>query len=349
MKLGLIGLPQSGKSTVFKALTGARGDNDEIKSSHGDPRIAAITVKDERVDFLSDFFKPKKTTYAKVEYLLPSPSHSSASLDKAEVGIWNQIRTCDAILHVVRNFQTPGGPPASSEKDFWKVEGDMIINDLVVIERKLERIELDRKRGKKPDAEENDLIRACRDILEKDEPLRKLPEIATNPLLKGYTFLSAKPMLVIINNGDEDEEIPKWNKIPYNTDLMAIRARLDMEIASMPEEDAKEFLEAYNIKESVLDRVIKSSYSLLNKVSFFTVGPDEVRAWPISSGTPAQEAAGTVHSDMQKGFIRAEVLSYDDFKAYGTFQEAKKAGRLRLEGKEYQVKDGDIIEFRFNV
>ncbi|MFC1884816.1 DUF933 domain-containing protein [Thermodesulfobacteriota bacterium] len=348
MKLGLIGLPQSGKSTVFKALTGARGDNEEHKSSRSDPHIAVITVRDERIDFLSSFFKPKKTTYAKVEYLLPSPLHSS-SPDKAESGIWNQIRTCDALLHVVRNFQPPGGPQPTAEKDFWKLEGDMIINDLVVIERKIERIELDRKRGKKPGTEENELINASRDMLEKDEPLRKYPEIAGNPMLKGYTFLSAKPMLIIINNGDEDEKIPQWEKAPYNAEIMAIRAGLEMEISSMPEEEAREFMEAYHINESAMDRVIKSSYSLLDRISFFTVGPDEVKAWPIASETPAQEAAGAVHTDMQKGFIRAEVLSFDDFKTYGTFQEAKKAGRLRLEGKEYPVKDGDIIDFRFNV
>jgi GTP-binding protein YchF len=348
MKLGLTGLPQSGKSTVFGALTGARGDNEEDKASHGDTRIAAITVKDERIDFLSSFFKPKKTTYAKVEYLLPSPLHSS-SPEKAESGIWNQIRACDALLHVVRNFQPQGGPESTAEKDFWKLEGDMIINDLVVIERKIERIELDSKRGRKPGAEENELIQASRNILEKDEPLRKYPDIAGNPLLKGYTFLSAKPLLIIINNGDEDEKIPIWDKKPHNAETIAIRAGLEMEIAGMPAEDAKEFMEAYHINESALDRVIKSSYSLLNRISFFTVGSDEVKAWPISSGTPAQEAAGTVHTDMQKGFIRAEVLSFDDFNKYGNFQEAKKAGRLRLEGKEYLVKDGDIIDFRFNV
>jgi GTP-binding protein YchF len=348
MKLGLIGIPQSGKSTLFKALTGARGDDNGHKASPGDLRIATITVKDERIDFLSGFFKPKKTTYAKIEYLLPSNLHSS-SPDKAEGGIWNQIRTCDAIIHVVRNFKLQGGSPASSEKDFWKLEGDMIINDLVVIERKIERIELDRKRGKKPESEEVELIDACRDILEKDEPLRKYPDISDNQLLKGYTFLSGKPMLVVINNGDEDQEIPKWGKLPYNAELLAIRAGLEMEIAGMPAEEAKEFQEAYNIKESALDRVIKSSFILLKRISFFTVGQDEVRAWPIPSGTPALEAAGTVHTDMQKGFIRAEVLSYDDFEKYGNFQEAKKAGRLRLEGKEYEVKDGDIIEFRFNI
>ena len=162
----------------------------------------------------------------------------------------------------------------------------MIINDLVVIERKIERMELDSKRGKKPGAEENELIQTSRDILEKDEPLRKYPDIAGNPLLKGYTFLSAKPMLVIINNGDEDEKIPQWGKNPYHAEIIAIRAGLEMEISTMPAEDAREFMEAYHINESALDRVIKSSYSLLNRISFFTVGSDEVRHGPLPQEHP---------------------------------------------------------------
>ncbi len=156
-------------------------------------------------------------------------------------------------------------------------------------------------------------------------------------------------MFATINNADEAESLPAWNKKPEHVGVMAVRARLEGDIASMSPEEAEEFLEAYNIKESVLDRVIKSSYRLLNRVSFFTVGPDEVKAWPISAGTPAVKAAGAVHSDIEKGFIRAETLSYENLKAHGTFQGAKKAGLVRLEGKEYEVKDGDIIEFRFNV
>ncbi len=348
MKLGIIGRPQSGRSTVFSALTGARSNKEARGSSRTDTRIATIMVYDERLDFLSDMYKPKKTTYAKIEYLLPSEIPSS-SPSKSESGIWSQVRICDALLHVARNFKGLDGASPSSEQAFRNLEEDMILSDLAVAEKRIERLDLDRKRGRKPEGEEYSLVKSCRELLDKGQPIRSITELASNPVLKGFTFLSAKPMLVIINNDDEDEALPQWDQMPDGVERMAVRARLEEDIASMSPEEAEEFLEAYNIRESVLDRIIKSSYRLLNRVSFFTVGSDEVKAWPISAGTPAVEAAGTVHSDMEKGFIRAETLSFDDLKTCGTFQAAKKAGLVRLEGKEYEVKDGDIIDFRFNV
>jgi GTP-binding protein YchF len=348
MKLGIVGLPQSGRTTVFSALTGARSDKETRGSSHTDTKIATIIVYDERVDFLRDMFKPKKTTYAKIEYLFPSEIPSSIP-SKSERGILNQVRICDALLHVVRNFKGLDGTDPSSEQDFWRLEEEMILSDLVVAEKRIEKIDLDSKRGKKPAADEYQLIVSCHGILEKGQPLRSIGELATNPVLKGFTFLSAKPILVIVNNDDEDEVLPQWNRKPENIELMAVRARLEKDIAAMSPEEAEEFLEAYNVRESVLDRIIKNSFRLLNRVSFFTIASDEVRAWPIPSGTPALKAAGTVHSDMEKGFIRAETLSFDDLKVQGSFQAARRAGLVRLEGKTYEVQDGDIIDFRFNV
>ncbi len=348
MRLGVLGLPQSGKATVFAALTGARGEKETRASSRTETRIATVTVLDERVDFLNQLYKPKKKTYTKIEYLLP-PDIPSSSSSGSEGGVWNQIRTCDALLHVVRNFQTPGGPSPIPEKDFRQLEEEMILSDFVVAEKRIEKIELDLKRGKKPQGEESSLLKSCRELLEKGEPLRNTPALALEPALKGFTFLSAKPMLVIVNNEDEDETFPKWDQKPDNVEMLAVRARLEMDIASMLPDEAKEFLDAYNIRESALDRVIKKSYQVLNRISFFTVLSDEVRAWSITAGTKAIEAAGTVHTDMQKGFIRAETLSFDDLKTHGSFQGAKKAGVVSLEGKEYKVKDGDIINFRFNV
>ena len=348
MKLGIVGLPQSGRSTVFSALTGARSDSEARGSSRTDTRIATIIVYDDRVDFLSDMYRPKKTTYAKIEYLLPSEIPSS-SPSKSEGGIWNQARICDALLHVVRNFKGLDGASPSPERDFWKVEEEMILSDLVVAEKRIERIEMDRKRGKKPEGEEFSLVQSCCELLEKGKPIRSIPELASNPILKGFTFLSAKPMLVIVNNGDEDEALPEWDRRPDGVELIAVRARLEGEIASMLAEEAEEFLKAYDIQESILDRVIKNSYRLLSRISFFTVGEDEVKAWPIVAGTLAVKAAGAVHSDIEKGFIRAETLSFEDLKTHGTFQAAKKSGLVRLEGKEYEVKDGDIINFRVNV
>ena len=348
MKLGIVGLPQSGKSTVFAALTGKRGEKADAGYSRSDPRIATVTVFDDRIDFLSKIYKPKKSTYAKIEYLLPSQTPGTPS-SKSEGGLWNQVRVCDTILHIVRNFEGPGGSPPTPEQDFWQLEEDMILNDLVVTEKRIERLELDRKRGKKPEKGEDSLLKSCHELLEKGEPLRNSAKLASDPALKGFTFLSAKPMLVIINNDDEDEALPEWNKKPESIEFMVVRGRLEMDIAAMSPDEAEEFLDAYHIQESALDRVIKGSYKALNRISFFTVISDEVKAWSITAGQPALEAAGTVHSDMKKGFIRAEVLSFEDLKTQGTFQEAKKAGVVRLEGKEYEVKDGDIINFRFNV
>jgi len=348
MKLGIIGLPQSGKSTIFAALTGARGEDKALKKSRKDQSIGVVRVADERVDFLSKIFKPKKTTYASVEYLLPSEIATGAAA-KSENVIWSQVRACDSLIHVVRNFQSGGGLPPSPEEDFWRLEEEMILYDLMVAEKRIERVELDDKRGKKPDKEEYSLIKSCQDVLENSQPLRTRPELASAPALRGFTFLSAKPQLIIINNEDEDEVIPQWRTKPEGLEMLLVRGRLEMEIAAMSPEEAEEFLVAYHIEQSALDRVIMRSYSLMNLISFFTVVHDEVRAWTIASGASALKAAGTVHSDMEKGFIRAEVLSFEYLKAHGSFQEAKKAGDVHLEGKEYVVQDGDVINFRFNL
>lgn len=347
MKLAIIGLPQSGKSTIFKALTGLRGEKKVPGTSRGEQRIATIRVFDERLDFLTELYHPKKTTCAKIEYLLPSEVPASPS--ESGAGILNQARVCNGLLHVIRNFEGAGGSPVTPETDFRRLEEELILSDLEIAEKRIERIALDQKRGKKPEGNESELLEACREHLEKNLPLRDVPPLALEPALKGFTFLSAKPMLVIINNDDEDESLPMWNRKPEKLEFLIVRGRLEMEIAEISPEEAQAFREAYHIQESALDRVIRRSYKLLNLISFFTVISDEVRAWSVPKETPALEAAGTVHSDMRKGFIRAETLSVEDLKRCGTFQEAKKAGLVRLEGKDYKVKDGDIINFRFNI
>jgi GTP-binding protein YchF len=345
MKLGIIGLPQSGKSTTFAAIAGARG---EEKSSRSDQRITTIKVPDERVDFLTALFKPKKSTYTHIEYLLPSQPVSTGEA-KSESAVLIQARICDALIHVIRNFKTTGGLEPNPEADFWQSEEEMIVSDLVVAEKRVERMELDAKRGKKQDEEEYTLLKSCREMLEAGEPLRVNHELASAPALRGFTFLSAKPQLVVINNDDEDEALPEWRRNPPEVEMMVVRGRLEKDISAMSPEEAQEFLEAYHIRESVLDRVIEGSYRLLRLISFFTVLNEEVRAWALRQGLPALEAAGTVHSDMKKGFIRAEVLSFDHLKEHGSFHEAKQKGLVHLEGKEYIVKDGDIIQFRFNI
>lgn len=348
MKLGIIGLPQAGKTTIFEALCGARGEEPQQQGGRSDNRIATVRVADERVDFLSDLYKPKKTTYAQMEYMLPSTLGAS-SPEKVEGAFWNQVRSCDALIHVVRNFQGTLGVAPSPVEDFFSIEEEMILSDLAVVENKVERLELDSKRGKKPDAETRELIDACRALLEDSRPIRNDPQLASAPALRGFTFLSAKPQLIIINNDDEDEALPDWPDPPEKLELLVVRGGLEREITSLPPDETMEFMEAYHIEKTALDRVIRSSYELLNLISFFTVGEDEVKAWTIRRDTPALEAAGSIHSDIQKGFIRAEVLAYDDLIKAGNFQEAKKAGLVRLEGKDYIVCDGDIAHFRFNV
>lgn len=341
MKLGIIGLPGSGRSTIFAALSGARGE-----ASKKDQRVSTIKVMDERIDFLVGMFKPKKTAYAQVEYLLPSETQAGGS----ENAIWNQARVCDALIHVVRNFTDAMGMAPNAKADFRRLEDEMILNDLVVVDKRIERIELDLKRGKTIDENEFPLLKSCKEMLESGKPLRMSPEMAASPLLRGFTLLSLKPQLIIVNNDDDDESLPQWDTAAQeNIELCMVRGRLEMDIASMSEEEAKDFLAEYHIEKSALDRVIKSSYKILNLMSFFTVGEDEVKAWTIKKGISALEAAGEIHSDIQKGFIRAEVLSYADLLQYGSHKEAKKVGRVRLEGKEYVVEDGDIINFRFNV
>ncbi|MBN2126312.1 MAG: redox-regulated ATPase YchF [Deltaproteobacteria bacterium] len=347
MKLGIIGRPQAGKTTIFAALTGARGEEALQKGSRADQRIGTVKVVDERVDFLTALYKPKKTTYAQVEYLLPSQAAGAQS--KSDSALWNQVRPCDGLIHVVRNFQGPGGLAPTPEKDFRELEEEMILGDLLVVEKRIERIELDSKRGNRPSEEEISLIRSCKDMLEKGAPLRADPEVAAAPLLRGFTFLSAKPRLLIVNNDDEDEAPPRWKDPGPYPESLVVRGRLEMDIASMPPEEAREFFEEYHIESSALDRVIRSSYALMNLISFFTVLNDEVRAWTIRKDCPALEAAGAVHTDIQKGFIRAEILSFEHLREHRSFPEAKKAGVVRLEGKEYIVQDGDIINFRFNI
>jgi len=344
MKLGIIGLPQSGKSIVFEALT----KNIIETGNKGKDRIAAVRVPDGRIDFLSDMYKPKKTIYAQVEYFLPGIGTQSKDKSK-EQSIWTKIRDCDALIHVVRNFAGFGFDKPEPYDDFIKLDQEIIIEDLVVIEKRLERLKQDRQRKRDINKEEITLLKECLKSLEKEIPLRKNDDLAFAHVLKGYTFISAKPKLILFNNEDDDDKVPDVEALTSKEDCMIMRGKLEQELAQMSDEDAEDFLNEFNITASAMDRVIKRSYELLGLISFFTVGEDEVRAWTIKDNAKAVDAAGAIHTDFQKGFIRAEVLSYNDFVDAGTYNEARKKGTVRLEGKEYRVQDGDIINFRFNL
>jgi len=217
------------------------------------------------------------------------------------------------------------------------------------VEKRIERMDLDRKRDKEVNDEERELLEACRKVLEDERPLRDEPELAAAPLLRGYTFLSAKPALIVYNNDDEDEDCPPGYDFSALTNAVVVRGKLETEIAELSPEEAEEFLEAYHVKGSATDRVVRHSCDLMGLISFFTVVHDEVRCWMIPKGTTALDGAGVIHSDMKKGFIRAEVLAFDDLIAAGTYQEAKKEAKVHLEGKDYVMQDGDVIYFRFNV
>ena len=324
MKLGIIGLPLSGKTTIFDR----------------------VHVPDARIDRLSAMYNPKKTIYAQVEYFLPGMLGGEQSKEQS---IWNQVRSCDAILHVIRNFEGGGFGAPNPSDDFLKLEQELIFADLVVVEKRLERLDLDKKRHRQIDEKEYELLIKCKDYLEADKPLRHDPEVAQDPLLKGFTFLSGKPMLVLLNNSDDDPDLPTLDGPLADETCIAVRGQLEHEIAQMEGDDAAAFMEEYGIEISAMNRVIRKSYDFLGLMSFFTVGEDEVRAWTIEKNTEAVDAAEAIHSDIKKGFIRAELVAYQDLMDAGSYAEARKKGTVRLEGKTYVVQDGDIINFRFNV
>ena len=340
MRLGIIGLPGSGKSTIFEALT-----QTILPEGHkGEDRIGTIPVPDQRLAVLTQMYTPKRTIHAQVEYFLPGMRGQ-----KKDQKIWNQVRDCDALIHVIRNFGGYGFEEPRPYRDFQIMDQELIFADLVVVENKLENIELDRRRNQKTSPQEVSLLQQCLKHLENETPLRKFTDLAFAHELRGYAFLSAKPMLVMFNNEDEDDAIPESTELTSTEKCTVIRGKLEQELAQMSAEETEEFLSEFNITASAMDRVIQQSYELLGLVSFFTVLNDEVKAWTVKKQTQAVDAAGEIHTDMQKGFIRAEVVSYEDLISAGTYHEARKKGSVRLEGKTYEVQDGDIITFRFNV
>jgi GTP-binding protein YchF len=362
MQIGIVGLPNSTKTTIFNALTKSQEETAFTSSGQVEVHTAIVEVPDPRVDKLSEMFKPEKTTYARVQYNDVAGLKIGSGQDGSLSGqLLNAISQSDAILHVVRAFEDDRIPHPDGNvdaiRDLSALDFEFLISDLQIVERRLERLDhdLDRK-GTYPertaDQAEFDLLTRIKGGLEDEKPIRSLEfSAAEKKITRGFQFLTAKPELVALNVGDEGSEDPADFSITKNedNDVVCLHGALEMEIAQLNEDDANIFMQEYGITEPGLNRMIRLNYELLGLQSFFTVGEDEVRAWTIPQGASAVEAAGTIHSDLARGFIRAEVVSYQDLIEAGSLGEVKKLGKTRLEGKDYIVQDGDILNIRFNV
>jgi len=349
MKLGIVGLPGSGKTTVFNALTGSTAEVSAYQGGKKDPNLAVVRVPDRRLDRLSSMYDPKKTTPAQVHYVdIGGTVSVKKSVDSSMDEFIKFIHPVDALVHVIRNFEWAGESPRPTE-DLDALESEFVLADLIAVEKRMERLKKEIARARKGDPKELELLEEAYKILEEGEALRAYPEIAHSPLLRGYAFLSAKPCILVLNSGDEVGLGTTDLRLPKGIVFIEIKGRLEMELAQLSPEEAGLFREDLGLEEPATFRLIRESYRLLGLISFFTIGKDEVRAWTIRLNTSAQQAAGAVHSDIERGFIKAEVVSYEDLMACGNYSGAQKAGKVRLEGKEYLVRDGDIINFRFNV
>jgi GTP-binding protein YchF len=356
VRLGIIGLPQSGKTTIFNALT--RGDQPiAVSGGRFDVHTAVVDVPDGRVVKLVELFQPRKTAYAKVTYADIAGLESGAGKNGFSGPLLNQLSQMDGFLEIVRCFENPAAPHPLGDMDPCRdidiLDTELLLQDLIAVERKLERLSSERVKGGGRDRaaveREVKLFESLQAGLSAEKPLRDIdlsPE--DEKALSGYGFLTRKPILLLLNLAEGQS--PPEVTCPYRRCGVALlQGRLEMEIVQLAPEDAALFLMEYGIEEPGLDKVIHISYDLLGLQSFFTVGEDEVRAWTVRRGANAYEAAGVIHSDLQKGFIRAEVISYQDLVSLGSMSEARAKGRLRLEGKDYVLQDGDIMHVRFNL
>lgn len=352
LKIGIVGLAQAGKTTLFKILTHAHGSG--LASGRPEVHVGVVHVPDVRLDRLSEMYKPKKTVHASVEYVDTPGSVIDLARGGAQAA---SLREMDALAHVVRAFEDDVSGPPDANRDIESVDLELILSDLAVVEKRLERLEKDLKKLKNPALErELHILQTSKAALEKQTPLREVPrDHEEERIIRGFTFLSAKPMLYVLNLGEKDaarantaEEFAKETNLRQKpkTEVSAICGKVEAELAELSDQDAAEFLSSYGLKESAVARLIRSSYHLMGLISFFTVGEDECRAWTIRAGTTAVEAAGEIHTDLQKGFIRAEVVGYDELISAGSLAEARTHGTLKLEGKEYVVRDGEIVHIR---
>lgn len=365
MKLGIIGLPNAGKTTIFNALTGQDIETAAWPGTIGEEaHVGMISVPDERIDRLSAIFNPKKTVYADVMCSDITGFAKGVSTSKQRAQVINQAWEADLLLHVVRTFEDPGivHPDGGIDpaRDAAALELELVFHDLELAETRLERIALAARKGIGKELEgEQAVLQKCRAHLEEEQPLRTL-DLSDEE--KGHIgslmLLSAKPELVVLNVAEEEIGSPATVAAVQSLEsfyqgkgalVFALCGRIEAELSQLPPDEAALFLADLGIERPALDVVIRSAYELLGLISFFTVGEDEVRAWTIRADTTALKAASKIHSDIERGFIKAETVGYEDFIGSGSLAAAKEKALLRLEGKEYVVRDGDIINFRFNV
>ncbi len=337
MKLGLYGLPGAGRHTVFEALGAGLKAEDEAAKARKGGRLAVVMVPDQRLAPLTEMFKPKKTTPARITYIVPDDT-AGAAQSLAE------LAAADGLIFVVGNFE---GLEGQAAKDLASLEEELILRDLGVAEGVLERAEKGRRKGQEYTEEEIAKLKETLALLNRGIPIRTRPDLAAEEAFRSYAFLSAKPRLIVVNNAEGEFDPPELGL--EGGRILVLQALIEKELAQMEAEEAEVFREEYRLTEPGLDRVVRASYEMMDLLSFFTVGEDEVRAWTVPNGAGAAQAAGVIHTDLEKGFIRAEVVPVPDLLAAGSLAEAKKRALLRLEGKDYPVKDGDILNIRFNV
>jgi GTP-binding protein YchF len=361
MKVGIVGLPASGKSTLFNALTRGQAETGHFGSGRAEVNRGRTMVPDDRLEWLAEHYSPKKKTPAHVEFL-DVPGLSPGSVEKGAAGLIADLRTMDALVHVVRVFDDPKVPHPDGSvdpaRDVDEVETELMLADLGVVEKRLERIASDLGKGldKRKLEAEKELLERIHAALSEGQAVRDLPLTGQEiQLLRGFAFLTLKPEIILGNVGEDepaggeaDAALRAWaeqRKLPY----LAVSAQIEAEIASMETDEAAAFLEDLGLDEPSRDRLIRAAFDALTLISFFTFGEDECKAWTLGRDSHAVEAAGKIHSDIARGFIRAEIVPFETFRELGSWNGAKEAGRHRLEGKEYVMQDGDCVIFRFNV
>jgi GTP-binding protein YchF len=362
VKIGIVGLPFVGKTTVFNALTSASAKTGEFSLGAKEANRGVVKVPDERLYKLAPLYNPKKVTPAEVEYIDVAGLVKETKEKGSEGEFYHSLREVDELAHVVRLFKDENVMHVSGsidpKRDIKSLDLELILIDLDIIEKRLKRLEKTVTSSKnEEDKRELQVLHRFKEALEKEIPLREV-ELSSEEekLVRGYSFLSQKPVLLMLNLSEEqikikdqmEAELGEFQK-RKKVQVCSVCGKLEMELSQLEEKDKEAFMDDLGIEEPAVKRVIKNSFKLLDLISFFTANGNEVKAWTIPSGTKAIKAAGTVHSDMEKGFIKAEVISFDKLWELGSIHKAKEKGVLKLEGKDYLVQDGDVIFFRFNV